>query len=208
MVARVVARLRVAAVVAVSLALGGCVTSTTNLANPTATEALLRAHAAERACAELNLRLPVGTKVLLQVTAGAGQPGGEYVVAACRAHLAGRGIALISDAKDATDTVELRIAAASIDDVDQVFGLASMTLPPIPGQTATALTTPAISLFSRHQRTAVVEISAIALDAHTGRLVSAVGPLWAATQIRNGTVLTGFSFGPVREHPELLSTSH
>ncbi|MHB8284363.1 MAG: DUF6655 family protein [Caulobacteraceae bacterium] len=189
------------------LALSGCVTATSNTQSPTATEMLLRSHPAERACAELNLHLPAGTKAVLQVAAGDDTPAGKYVVAACRAHLAGRGVALVDTPAEATDVIELRISAAGLDDVDQVWGLSAMTLPAVPGETATSLTTPSISLFSRHYRTGVVELSAVARNVKTGALVSAVGPLWAATQLRNGSVLTGWSYGRVREMPGLVSSA-
>ncbi|MHB8284240.1 MAG: DUF6655 family protein [Caulobacteraceae bacterium] len=195
------------AIVAACLALAGCVTATANVQSPTATEMLLRSHPAERACAELNLRLPVGTRAFLQVEAGDDTPAGKYVVAACRAHLAGRGVILVDTPAEAADIIELRISAAGIDDVDQVWGLSAMTLPAIPGETSTTLTTPSLSLFSRHFRTGVVELSAVARNAKTGAMVSAVGPLWAATQLRNGSVLTALSFGPVREEPGLVSAA-
>ncbi|MHB8286707.1 MAG: DUF6655 family protein [Caulobacteraceae bacterium] len=192
---------------ATCLVLAGCVTATSNTQSPTATEMLLRSHPAERACAELNLHLPAGTKAFLQVAAGDDTPAGKYVVAACRAHLAGRGVALVDTPAEAVDVIELRISAAGIDDVDQVWGLSAMTLPAIPGETATSITTPSLSLFSRHFRTGVVELSAVARNAKTGAMVSAVGPLWAATQLRNGSVLTAFSFGRVREMPGLISNA-
>ncbi|MHB8286932.1 MAG: hypothetical protein ACYDD1_19960 [Caulobacteraceae bacterium] len=56
--------MRPLAIAAGCLALAGRVTATANAQSPTATEMPLRSHPAERACAELNLRFPVGAKAI------------------------------------------------------------------------------------------------------------------------------------------------
>ena len=181
-----------------------CVTAAQNPQSPTATEQLLRAHAAERAAAGTNLRIPAGARTWISVAAGDETPSGKYAAAAFRAHLAGRGVVLVDDQAHADVLVELRIGAAGIDDVDTILGLPAMTIPAIPGTPLDKTTaSPELSLYSRHERTGVVEMSAIARDAHTGRLINAVGPLWAVSRIRRHSVLTGIVWGRETEAPGL-----
>ena len=194
-----------------AISLSGCVTATMNPQSPTATEQLLTRHAARRAAAEANLVcrrtadhcVPIGTKVFVQVRAGDDTPAGRFAVAAFDAHLAGSGAALVDDRAQAEVVVDLAIAAAAIDDQDKVFGIPPMNLPPIPGKTSATTTTPEISFYATHDRIGVVELDAIARDAKTGRMITAVGPLSASAHLERGSILTAFSIGRTRELPEI-----
>ncbi len=182
-----------------------------NTQSPTATEQLLTRHAARRAAAEANLVcrrsvdhcVAVGAKVFVQVRAGDDTPAGRFAVAAFDAHLAGSGAALVDDRAQAEVVVDLSIAAAAIDDQDRIFGVPSVNLPAIPGHTSTTTATPEISFYATHDRTGVVELDAIARDAKTGRMITAVGPLSAEAHLVRGSILTGISFGHTRELPEI-----
>ncbi len=124
-------------------------------------------------------------------------------VAAFDAHLAGSGAALIDDRAQAEVVVDLAIAAAAIDDQDRVFGIPPVSIPAVPGKTAGTTTTPEISFYATHERTGVVELDAIARDAKTGRMITAVGPLSASAHLVRGSILTGLSFGKTRELPDI-----
>ncbi len=200
-----------AALCIAGLSLAGCVTAVSNPQSPTATEQLLTRHAARRAAAEANLVcrrsadhcVAVGAKVFVQVRAGDDTPAGRFAVAAFDAHLAGSGAALVDERAQAEVVVDLSIAAAAIDDQDRIFGVPSVNLPAIPGHTSTTTATPEISFYATHERTGVVELDAIARDAKTGRMITAVGPLSASAHLVRGSILTGISFGRTRELPEI-----
>lgn len=181
-------RLAVASV----LALAGCSTGAAPPPGPSATDQMLPSHSAEAVARRLaaELRLPAGARVDLD-TAALDPANTRYLVGAIRAHLIGRGIVLV-ERPAATVIIELRVSANGIDAVDKVFGLAPATVPANTIHASTpAISIPEISLWSKHLRIARTEAYAVAYDAHTGRLVAAVGPVAADAQIRSRHFLGG-----------------
>ena len=180
------------------LVLTGCVTSTQNIPNPTATEQLLVSHSAERAAAGMNLRLPPGSVVFLD-TGNLVTANDHYVAEAVAAHMRGHGLVLL-DTKDKADyVVSLRISADSIDDLNRVLGVPATTIPSLQNGVP-AVNIPEIAIFSKHQRHGIVELSATATD-RTGRLVAAVGPIFGISKIVSDHVLAGFVSGDVLARP-------
>lgn len=195
---------RAIAVVALAFTLAACATAHETPPARSATEQLLVSHSAERAAIKLRLELPAGARTFVDGQAVTGE-GSGYLIAAVRAELARRGARLV-DRASADVVVELRSAALSIDQVDRVLGLPAMTVPTSKTLQQTT-TTPELSLYSTHKREGVAEISALALDAHTGAMIATAGPAFATTTITAHRLLSAYGFGqlelrPKRERPD------
>lgn len=208
--------MRYLAIAAACLALAGCETATVNLQNATPTEQLLRSRPSERAAAKMGLVcrapitsrcIPAGKRAFVEVMAGDDTPAGKYAVAAFEAHLSGEGAAVVEDRGLADYVVKLRIAAAGIEDTAKIFGFPSIIIPAVPGRTTQAIQTPELSLFSTHTRAGIVELYAEVVDAKSWMAVTAVGPLWAVSIVRSGSILTGISLGKPTAPPGLVSTA-
>ncbi|MHB8286667.1 MAG: hypothetical protein ACYDD1_18590 [Caulobacteraceae bacterium] len=192
----------------------GCATATTNSQSPTFTEQKLMSDAGARAVSRDNLVcrsgsvercVPRGAKTFIRVLAGADKPAGQMAAAEFRQALTPQ-LAVVDDVKDADVIIDLVVKAAGIDDSDYVVGLASVTIPPIPGKTSASSTTPEISVYSRHIRQGGVELAATATNAHNHVFITAVD-LWGATTLRRGSVLTGLTWGRVTDPPGVVATA-
>ena len=179
--------------------LAGCTTVAQNQPNPTATEQQLPAHAAEAMARGFDLRLPAGTRLYLDTSLVEMSPCAKYLIATVRAHLIGRGLVLV-DRQAADDVLELRVSACGIDDISRVLGMPATTIPSLHvGVPAAAI--PEVAIWSRHARFGVAEVHAVLTDAHTGLLVTALGPLAGVARIQNEHILTGIVLGDELERP-------
>jgi hypothetical protein len=172
--------------------LAGCATATQTAPGRTATEQLLIARAAEQAAGKLEFPLPPGSRVMLR-PAGFGGEEGEYAVSALRSALASKGHPLALRPEDAEIVVEVRKAALSIDEMNHLVGIPSVTLPNIAA--LSIFTVPEISLYSRRDRTGVAEFLLFAYDARTGRPLEVQDRVAATTMIRAHKALLVFSWG-------------
>lgn len=175
-----------------ALAAAGCTTLRETQPAHTATEELLVSHAAEIAAARLAAALPARAAVFVDATNFKGD-NTAYALAAVRAALMQRGLALVADRKESAVTVEVRAGALSIDQRDTVWGLPAGYLP-IPG-TLSAFPIPEISVYSENLRRGVAEFAAVAYDTRSHVLIAAVGPTGGERDLIQRKYLTVFTKG-------------
>ena len=133
-----------------ALALSGCVTASTNVQNPTASEQLLTRHAARRAggsgepglqaAGGRSLHRARGPRFGYGCWPATRRRPGRAAVAEVLQHLSTR-IAIVDSAAAADVRVDLVVSAAGIDDEDHVLGLPPISIPAVPGRTSSTTTT-------------------------------------------------------------------
>lgn len=180
------------------LALAGCATATQTTPGRTATEQLLISHAAEQAARKLDIPLAPGTRVFLK-PAGFGGEEGEYAVSALRSALSAHGLALALRPDDAEVVIEVREAALSIDEMNRLVGIPSVSLPNI--ASLSIITVPELSLYARKDRTGIAEFLLFAYDARTGRPLDIQDRVAGATMIRAHKAMLVFSWGKQEVRP-------
>ncbi|WP_374570570.1 DUF6655 family protein [Phenylobacterium sp.] len=187
-----------AALGAAALALSACATATQTTPPRTATEQLLISHAAEQAAKKLDIPLKPGTRVFLRPAGFTGSEG-DYAVSALRAALSARGMALPPRPEDADVVLEVREAALSIDEMNRLVGVPSVTLPNI--STLGLFTIPELPLYARRDRTGIAEFLLFAYDAKTGAPLHMADRVEGATMIRAHKAFIVFSWGKQEVRP-------
>jgi hypothetical protein len=153
----------------IALAVSGCTSARETNPSRTATEELLVSRAADHAARQLDLGLPLGTKIFLDTSYIDG-PDAKYAVAAIR---------------------DLRIGALSIDKDTDLVGTKSFDIP-VPLSTGT-LTFPEIALWKKYQRIGIAKFAITGYDAHNGGLAASAGPVIGYSQKTHYVVLLFFS---------------
>jgi len=191
---------RTSVLFALGLALTGCATATETQPYRTATEQLLVSQAADAAAKQLVLPIAPGKRVYLETVNFRGE-GADYAIGAIREALIARGAVLAQSRHESDVVVEVRLGALSIDQMNRVLGVPTLTVPIIT-QTFTTVTVPELSVYSRRDRTGVAEFAAFAYDAQTGKLIGAPVHLIGQTQLRSHKFLMVMSWGQQELRPE------
>jgi hypothetical protein len=181
------------------LGLSACATPTETHPFRTATEQLLVTQAAEAAAKRLVVPMKPGERVFLDTVNFSGE-GSAYAASAIRESLVRQGAVLANDRNNSDLVVEVRLGALSIDQMNRLLGMPSLTLP-----ISTSLTTatiPELSLYSRRDRTGVAEFAAFAYETRTGRLVGTPVHFAGETRLRSHKLMMVLSWGEQEMRPE------
>lgn len=188
-----------AALAGLSLHLVGCATATETQPYRTATEQLLVTEAADAAAKQLKLPIPPGRRVYLDTVNFKGE-GSDYAISALREALVRQGVVLALDRHACDVVLEVRLGALSIDQMNRVLGVPTLTLPIITAS-LTTVTIPELSVYSRRDRTGVAEFLAFAYDAQTGKEIGAPIRLVGETQLRSHKLMMVMSWGQQELRP-------
>lgn len=186
------------------LSLAACATATETHPFRTATEQLLVTQAAEAAARQFVLPVKPGDRVFLDTINFTGE-GSAYAASAIREGLLRQGAVLAQDRNGSDVVVEVRLAALSIDQMNRLLGMPSLTLPI--STTLTTATIPELSLYSRRDRTGVAEFAAFAYETHTGKLIGKPLHFAGETRLRSHKLLMVLSWGEQEMHREAETAS-
>jgi len=171
--------------------LGACTTLRETSPQRTATEELLISTAVDRAIAQVDLKLPPGTRVFVNDDQLAGSDG-KYAAGQLKDRLLRDGARLVDDRDKADAVVEVRAGALSIDDKQTLIGIDSFDAPvPFAGQ---AVKIPQIALYSDKVRQGVAKIAAFGYSTSDGRLIGITGPQFGYSHQYERTVLFFFTW--------------
>jgi len=179
------------ALILAMLALGACTTVRESSPQRTATEQLLISTAVDRAIAQVNLRIPAGTKVFVESEQLEGSDG-KYAAGEMRDRLLRNGASLVNDKGKADAVVEVRAGALSIDDRQTLVGIDTFDAPiPFAGQAAKI---PQIALYKDRERQGVAKIAAFGYSTSDGKLIDATDPRFGYSHQYERTVLFFFTW--------------
>jgi hypothetical protein len=172
-------------------ALGACTTMRESSPPRTATEQLLISTAVDRAIAQVNLKIPAGTKVFVKSEQIEGSDG-KYAAGEMRDRLLRNGASLVNDKGKADAVVEVRAGALSIDDRQTLVGIDTFDAPvPFAGQAAKI---PQIALYKDRVRQGVVKIAAFGYNTSDGKLIDTTDPRFGYSHQYERTVLFFFTW--------------
>jgi hypothetical protein len=176
----------------VVLGLGACTTIRETAPQRTATEQLLVSTAVDRAIAQVNLKIPPGTKVFVNADQLQGSDDGKYAAGEMKERLLHDGAHLVDDKGKADAIVEIRAGALSIDDKQTLIGIDSFDAPvPFAGQAAKI---PQIALYSDKMRQGVAKIAAFGYSTSDGKLIDLTAPQFGYSHQYERTVLFVFTW--------------
>jgi hypothetical protein len=176
----------------VVLGLGACTTIRETAPQRTATEQLLVSTAVDRAIAQVNLKIPAGSKVFVNAEQLQGSDDGKYAAGEMKDRLLRGGAHLVDDKGKADAIVEIRAGALSIDDKQTLIGIDSFDAPvPFAGQ---ALKMPQIALYSDKERQGVAKIAAFGYSTSDGKLIDLTSPQYGYAHQYERTVLFFFTW--------------
>jgi hypothetical protein len=172
-------------------ALGACTTVRESSPQRTATEQLLISTAVDRAIAQVNLKIPPGTKVFVDSEQLDGTDG-NYAAGEMKDRLLRSGANLVNDKGKADAVVEVRAGALSIDDKQTLVGIETFDAPiPFAGQAAKI---PQIALYKNRVRQGVAKIAAFGYSTSDGKLIDLANPQFGYSHQYERTVLFFFTW--------------
>jgi hypothetical protein len=179
------------ALILAMLALGACTTVRESSPQRTATEQLLISTAVDRAIAQVNLKIPPGTKVFVDSEQLDGTDG-KYAAGEMKDRLLRNGANLVNDKGKADAVVEVRAGALSIDDKQTLVGIDTFDAPiPFAGQAAKI---PQIALYKDRVRQGVAKIAAFGYSTSDGKLIDLANPQFGYSHQYERTVLFFFTW--------------
>jgi hypothetical protein len=179
------------ALILAMLALGACTTVRESSPQRTATEQLLISTAVDRAIAQVNLKIPTGTKVFVDSEQLDGTDG-KYAAGEMKDRLLRNGANLVNDKGKADAVVEVRAGALSIDDKQTLVGIDTFDAPiPFAGQAAKI---PQIALYKDSVRQGVAKIAAFGYSTSDGKLIDLANPQFGYSHQHERTVLFFFTW--------------
>jgi hypothetical protein len=179
------------ALILAMLALGACTTVRESSPQRTATEQLLISTAVDRAIAQVNLKIPTGTKVFVDSEQLDGTDG-KYAAGEMKDRLLRNGANLVNDKGKADAVVEVRAGALSIDDKQTLVGIDTFEAPiPFAGQAAKI---PQIALYKDSVRQGVAKIAAFGYSTSDGKLIDLANPQFGYSHQHERTVLLFFTW--------------
>lgn len=179
------------ALVLAACALGACTTVLESSPQRTATEELLISTAVDRAIAQVNLKIPEGTKVFVNADQLDGSDG-KYAAGEMKDRLLRNGAHLVDDKGKADAVVEIRAGAMSIDEKQTLVGIDTFDAPlPFTGQAAKI---PQIALFKDRVRQGVAKIAAFGYSTSDGKLIDIMGPQFGYSHQYERTILFFFTW--------------
>lgn len=171
--------------------LSACTTVTESNPARTATEELLISQAADRAAANLTLKLLKGTKIFVDASNFEGTDS-KYAIAAIRESFLKQGASLVDDKKRADTIVEIRAGALSTDKSQMLVGLPQFNVP-IP-LTSSPLAVPQIALYGKEDQKAVAKFVITGRDAKSGQLNLTEDPQYGFAHRIKRTILIFFTW--------------
>jgi len=181
----------IVALILAMLALGACTTVRESSPQRTATEQLLISTAVDRAIAQVNLKIPSGTKVFVDADQLDGSDG-KYAAGEMKDRLLRNGANLVDDKGKADAVVEVRAGALSIDEKQTLVGIETFDAPiPFAGQAAKI---PQIALYKDRVRQGVAKIAAFGYSTSDGKLIDSTDPRFGYSHQYERTVLFFFSW--------------
>ena len=181
---------RVAIVVFLVCLTTGCSTWRTTEPARAGIEQLLISKAADQAAQQLTIDLKPGTKVFVNADTFDGYDQ-KYALGAIRTRVLQSGASLVNDKGQADVIMDARAGALSIDHNDLLVGIPSMQLPiPLAG----SFKTPELALFKRGLDRGVAKFALTAYDSKTGKLETAIGPVYGFSHRNDWTVLLFISW--------------
>jgi hypothetical protein len=184
--------LRLLALCLVVLGLGACTSIRETAPQRTATEQLLISTAVDRAIAQVNLKIPPGTKVFVSADQLQDTSDGKYATGEMKERLLSKGAHLVDDKGKADAVVEVRAGALSIDDKQTLIGIDTFDAPvPFAGQ---AVKIPQIALYSDKVRQGVAKIAAFGYSTSDGTLIALTGPQFGYAHQYERTILFFFTW--------------
>jgi len=192
-------------VLALSLTLGACATVTENRPSRTATEYLLLTRAIDQAARQFSIGVEPGKRVHLNTRYLSGE-GADYAASAFREALVAGGARLAEDRLESDVIVEMRAGAMSIDQMNRLLGMPSLTIPT--SQNLTTATIPELSVYSRRDRTGVVEFNAFAYETQSGRPVALATRVSGVTKVQSHKLFMILTWGRQELRPESPMTGN
>ena len=181
----------ICALLLASFALAACTTFRETSPQRTATEELLISTAVDRAIAQVDLKIPAGTKVFVSADQLDGSDG-KYAAGEMKDRLLRNGAHLVDDKGKADAIVEVRAGALSIDDRQTLIGIDSFDAPvPFAGQ---AVKIPQIALYNDKVRQGVAKIAAFGYSTSDGKLIDITGPQFGYSHQYEKTLLFFFTW--------------
>ncbi len=177
---------RLAAALLTVGALAGCTTVTQSNPSRTATEQLLISSAADRAADRLQLGLPPGTKIFLDVNYFDGYDA-KYAVAALQDGFLRQSLILVDDRSKADAIVVARAGALSTSMNTELIGTEAYNVP-IPLSSG-SVSVPEIPLYKSEAQTGVAKFAATVVDARKGTLIASMAPQFGFAETTKQTVL-------------------
>jgi len=145
----------------------------------------------DRAIAQVNLKIPTGTKVFVDSEQLDG-PDGKYAAGEMKDRLLRNGANLVDDKGKADAVVEVRAGALSIDDKQTLVGVETFDAPiPFAGQAAKI---PQIALYRDRVRQGVAKIAAFGYSTSDGKLIDIADPQFGYAHQYERTVLFFFTW--------------
>ena len=195
------------ALILAMLALGACTSARESSPQRTATEELLISTAVDRAIAQVNLKIPPGTKVFVAAEQLQSSDDGKYAIGEMKDRLLRNGAHLVDDRAKADAVVEVRAGALSLDDKQTLVGIDAFNAPvPFAGQ---AVRIPQIALYKNRVRQGVVKIAAFGYSASDGKLIDITGPQYGYAHQYERTLLFFFTWRstdlPEEKNPNLFN---
>lgn len=179
------------ALILAMLALGACTTVRESSPQRTATEQLLISTAVDRAIAQVDPKIPAGTKVFVESEQLEGGDG-KYAAGEMRDRLVRNGASLVNDKGKADAVVEVRAGALSVDDKQTLVGIDTFDAPvPFAGQAAKI---PQIALYKDRVRQGVAKIAAFGYSTSDGKLIDTTDPRFGYSHQYERTVLFFFTW--------------
>ena len=186
------------ALLAGTLLVSACASTTETYIGRTATEQLLMARASDKAVEGLSLPLPTAASIFVDDAYFQGE-GTRYAISAIRAALSDAGYRL-ARTKDASDAVfEIRAGALSLEQMRRVFGIPEMRIPI--NETFNVVSLPELSVYSNRDRVGVAEFSGFLYEAKTGAPLGAVLPMIGQYRIRSHKAFIIVSWGQQQAQP-------
>jgi hypothetical protein len=174
------------AVIFLALFLPGCATQTETNPPRSATEQLLISTAADRAAAQLAVKIPAKTPVFVDAGNFDGTDS-KYAVGAIHDSLLKQGVYLVDDKKKAKAIIEIRAGALSTDKRQFLVGIPTFQIP-IPFATG-GLTFPEIALYKSDAQKGVAKFAFVSYDTKKGALMQSEEPQYGFAHNIKKTVL-------------------
>ncbi len=153
---------------------GGCASETMTNPARSATEQLLLSTAADRAMAEVDLRLFASRRVYVDTTYYDSYDS-KYAIGEIRDAISRAGALLVANSKESDTILEVRSGALSTDSDSSLIGVPTLVVPiPFSG---TPLQIPEIAFYKSEPQLATAKLALLAYETRTAQHVFSSGPL-------------------------------
>jgi hypothetical protein len=167
------------------LLMSGCGTTKWSDTTRTGTEQLLISNAIDNAVGKIDFSPISNKQVFLKTDAINEATDHKYLAMALRQQMAAGGGIICNKEEDADYIVEIRAGAIGTDRDDMLIGIPALTVPSLPGLTASSNTIPEIPFIKRTKQRGIAKIALFAYNRHTGRPLWASGNNQSESQARN-----------------------